>query len=305
MPLSLARLTRRWQYQTAAGPLEYIAAVGDDYIELRAPATEPGLPADVELLDGHVVGPLSFRAFGHGLGILRLLATDDPLRRAPPSDRLGSLVAELTDTVWPRAAWVDENLVIQTVRLPLMAAPEDVEEVASVKAPGIEEDQPLPHDEQQPVEEPLPEWLDQASAAVERGQFGHAARWAASAPTEDVPESREFLQVLALVRRGERQTRRWPRDVRERLGLAWAYLATGAYRAAVREATEVLRLDPNRGCAHALLGMVRLAHGDLPAAEAAYATAQALALPDDPHVHALAAALAGEPLRPAALPAEG
>jgi len=256
-------------------------------MELRA--DEQDWPEALNGVDLYLPSEVSLKSFadGRGLGILRLLIGGRASIGQPAEERLRTLT-ELVVDVFPGLRWDNECLVLVAVRVPepqpgparisnersatRLVASETPERVV-----GAHEDQ-----------------MELASRAVERGQFGHAERYARQAQKQGDPNAAVFLEALTQIRRMTRTLRRYPHDAQAHLALGWALLLTGTTDQAGQAAQAALELDPRLGCAHALLGMDHLVRGNIPAAQTAYDTARANSSEDDPHLELLAAALRSE-----------
>lgn len=281
-------LRRTWRCGAYGGTLAFTAGSRDDYLELRA--NEQDWPEALKEVDVYLPGDLSLKSFadGRGLGILRLLTgAGASIGLLSAEERLRTLTELLAD-VFPGLRWENECLVLASVRMPerhsgpaRISSEPSATRLAALETPervvGAQEDQ-----------------LELASRAVERGQFGHAERYARQAQRQGDPTAAAFLEALTRIRRMTRTLRRYPRDAQAHLELGWALLLTGASDQARQAAQTVLELDPRLGCAHALLGMDHLARGNVPDAWTAYDTARANTSEDDPHLKLLAAALRGE-----------
>ena len=265
----------------------YLASKGphDEYLELHLAQgrfTGRHLPRLDRSAD------VSIRRFdgGRGLAILRFSSAP---RAAPDVDRrdwLAGLVALLqpglpqlrfdhdADRARPAATAPSEQPGTTTVAVAL----------ASRAEPG-----------RPPALEASAPWLPRAAAALERACFKEAERLAHLAQGAGEPEAAEFLQALAAIRRGSKLVRRWPRDPQARLALAQAYFVADAGTAALREATEALRLDPSLGEAHALVGLEHVYRGERDAALADWERARALA-PTGEWQQALGRAIRDHPL---------
>lgn len=119
--------------------------------------------------------------------------------------------------------------------------------------------------------------LPRAVAALDRGGFKEAQRVGHLAVGTGEEDAAEFLESVRAIRRGSKLVRRWPRDPQARLALAQAYFLADAGAAALREATEAVRLDPSLGEAHALLGLEYIYEGDRDRARATWEKARTLA----------------------------
>jgi Flp pilus assembly protein TadD len=74
----------------------------------------------------------------------------------------------------------------------------------------------------------------------------------------------------AAVERFRRAVQMAPANAYYRNNLGWALFQANQVEAAARELEEVVRINPRRDIAHANLGEVRHAQGDIPGAIAAY-----------------------------------
>ena len=276
-----------WRFGSYGGTIAFTGGPRDDYLELRA--DEQYWPAALKEVDLYLPGDLSLKSFadGRGLGILRLLTGGSASIGQPAEERLRTLTDLLAD-VLPGLRWNNDCLVLATVQMPerhsgpaRISSEPSATRLAALLSPepvvGAQEDQ-----------------LELARRAVERGQFGHAERYARQAERQGDPTAAAFLEALTRIRRMTRTLRRYPRDAQAHLDMGWALLLTGATDQARQAAHTALDLDPRLGCAHALLGMDHLVRGNVPDAWTAYDTARANATEGDPHLEILAAALRGE-----------
>ncbi len=281
------KLRGTWRFGPHGGSLAFTGGPRDDYLELRA--AEQDWPEALKEVDVYLPGDVSLKSFadGRGLGILRLLTGGSASIGQPAEERLRTLTELLAD-VLPGLRWDNDCLVLATVLMTerqsghaRISSEPSATRLAALETPervvGAQEDQ-----------------MELASRAVERGQFGHAERYARQAQRQGDPTADAFLEALTRIRRMTRTLRRYPRDGQAHLELGWALLLTGASDQARQAAQTALELDPRLGCAHALLGMDHLVRGNVPDAWTAYDTARANTSADDPHLELLAAALRGE-----------
>lgn len=297
------RVTLRgtWKFGQYAGGLLFTGGPRDDYLELRAEEEQSG-QKPYESVALSLPDDLSLKSFadGYGLGILRLLIAGDPSQGKPAEERMHRLAGLLADSVLPDLRW--ENGCLTLATLPVL-------EHHPGQSPGSGEASVVggttPETPEELVGAP-DDPMELASLAVERGQFGHAERFARQAQLEEDPTAAGFLEALTRARRMTRILRREPHNAQAHLELGWALLVTGATERAEEAAQTALGLNSRLGCAHALLGMGHLFHGDHLGARAAYDEARAHASADDPHLGFLAAALEAEmPGLAEPLPIEG
>jgi tetratricopeptide (TPR) repeat protein len=208
---------------------------------------------------------LSVRRFGGGRGLSILRLTES---KAPSPDD-GEWLAQLIGLLQP---------ILPQLQLD---CPDVSGEVAASAAPTNAEPPPSDSRSSPPTEPQLasnqpPAHLVQAAAALERTCFRDAERFGRLAAVAKEENATEFLELVRVIRRGSKLIRRSPRDAVVRLELAQAYFLADAGRAATREATEALRLDPTLGEAHALLGLEHLYQGERDQAQAAWEQARTL-----------------------------
>ncbi len=282
-------LSGTWKFGPYAGTLWFTGGPRDDYLELRPDGMN--WPETLKNVDLSLPGDLSLKSFadGQGLGILRLLIGGESSHDQLAGERMATLTELLAHTVLPDLRWEHARLVLaavptlnQQVDTPFGCTGSSIRQERAEESVGVQDE----------------DRLEQASLAVERGQFGHAERSARQAQSEGDPAAAGFLDALTRVRKTTRVLRRYPRDARAHLELGWALLVTGAAERAQEAAHTALKLDPGLGCAHALLGMEMLVRGDDQGARSAYDAARASTAEDDHHIEALAAALRGEPPGP-------
>ena len=270
----------RWCLEGATGSLRFFAARRDDYLELLADA--PPLPESLRQLQAAASPDLVLTGFagGGGLGLFHSLGTaaSPDLR---PEQRLGRFVEGLALAPLAGAVWDGGTLhLVPSGAAPVVAAP-----------PGEERASPSQRAAREGGDDPLAPF----SRAVEAGQFGLAERQVRAVVGATSAQGQQLLQGLTAARRAERRLRRSPRDAGALTEHAWALYVLGAPASALRHAEAALRLDPSRGCAHALVGLEAWLCRDAAAAEAAYGRARAGTDPaQDIHVRLLGAVLGGE-----------
>lgn len=276
-------LSAPWRLDGATGTLRYFASPRDDYLEVWAET--PPLP--VHLLQLQTSAPpdlvVTELAAAAGLGLFRLLPVS-ARGDYPPEHRLQQFLDVVC--VGPLAGAVWDGSTLQLVPIVIALAPPAGEE-ALLRIPATAVDQ---------EDDPLTPFF----TAVEAGQFGWAERHARTILGADSQEGQHVLQCLTVARRTERQLRRSPRDATVQLEHAWALYLLGAFTRAVQHAETALRLEPERSCAHALLGLEAWCSGDAAMAQRRYEQAAAGShAACDRHVGVLRAVLDGEEVQSA------
>lgn len=261
------RVSRSGRWRTLASSGTYAGSRGrtDEYVELLL--DEGRFDRSAVSRAARWQGETSIRTFdgGRGLAILRLISSADGLRE-PSRDWLADLTA--------CAALVVPHLELDPAVDQLAAPAGDC--VAAEATVAVAPATPI-EDRLREQSPPSDEWVDQAAAALDQNSFKIAERLGRQALADHDPYAQEFLDVVRLIRRGSKLARRWPRDPQVHLDLAKAYFCAEAGAAAVREATEALRLDASLGECHAVLGFELLYRGDVDGARTAWDQARALA----------------------------
>ena len=257
-PIPIQR-TGRWCAGRFSG--DYIARAGPrgDYIELHL--------AQGRFTREHVsrlrsrLDNVSVRRFSGGQRLALLRQTPLLSTPAPESglDGVSELAVSLQQALPelrldPDADFVEASVTPQLDQLRTEPVP--------VLPTSLSTAEPLPRDGTPPL-------LSLATAALERACFRQAEHFGSLAAATGDTEASNFLEALRAVRRAAKVVRRHPRDPHARLQLAHAYFLGDAGWAAMREATEAVRLDPHLGEAHALIGLEHVYRGERDRAKAA------------------------------------